>query len=889
MPQGSKIFLPNRALGYVSNHIPLQVRYIKNRRENLITTCVGKFFHTYGVSHFTLLSVSGLHPDDITSVGSDAFHIYTSCENVIYAWRRGTELKHTYRGHTKPVHLIMPFGAHLLSIDEHSCLKVWDIKTEDLYVEFTFSNDVFKITTILHPNTYINKILLGSDQGSMQLWNIKTSKLIYSFKGWESSITCLEQAPAIDVAAVGLANGKIILHNLKFDETVMEFTQDWGLVTAISFRTDDHAVMATGSVQGHIVFWNLEERKVDTQLMLAHDSSVTGMQFLSNEPLMVTSSPDNTLKLWIFDMTDGGPRLLRIREGHSVTPNLIRFHGANSHNLLSAGGDSTIRIFNTQTETFNKSLGKASYNRKASKRRGRTEKDPLKMPPIMEFTSETAREKEWDNIAAIHLGIPTVTTWSYDKLKMSDLKLLPTRYHKKNRDLDTRVAATCLCLSHCGNFVIIGYSSGHVDRFNIQSGLHRDSYGESVAHHTPVRGVIADALNSIVVTGGSDAYLKFWAFKCKQTKFKTKLLLEESIAFLRGHRESSMVAIVLEDFTVNILDLDTRIIIRKFFGHTAQLTDATFSPDSRWLITSSMDCTIKTWNIPSGQLIDHFRMNAACISLSLSPIGDMLATAHVDYLGVFLWANRTLYSNISLKALSSTSEAPLVELPDCSKEHESDDEEEEIDEPEFKSPEQISHDLVTLSTLANSRWQNLLNIDIIKRKNKPKSPLKKPQMAPFFLPTIPSLNFQFDMNAATAEEENSKIIHPQSFLNFSPFAKILHNSETDFEEIIAKLKSMGPSMIDFEIKSLSPDAGGSTDLILKFFKCLETMMQSNKDFELAQAYLAVFLKNHGNVIAAEKNLRDYLANLQSCQHAGWDRIQESLFYNICVIQSLKNI
>lgn len=30
--------------------------------------------------------------------------------------------------------------------------------------------------------------------------------------------------------------------------------------------------------------------------------------------------------------------------------------------------------------------------------------DPLIMPPIVEFTSEITREKEWDNIAAIHEG-----------------------------------------------------------------------------------------------------------------------------------------------------------------------------------------------------------------------------------------------------------------------------------------------------------------------------------------------------------------------------------------------------------------------------------------------------------------------------------------------------
>ena len=41
----------------------------------------------------------------------------------------------------------------------------------------------------------------------------------------------------MDVVAVGLQSGKVIVHNLKFDETVMSFTQDWGPVTSLTFRT----------------------------------------------------------------------------------------------------------------------------------------------------------------------------------------------------------------------------------------------------------------------------------------------------------------------------------------------------------------------------------------------------------------------------------------------------------------------------------------------------------------------------------------------------------------------------------------------------------------------------------------------------------------------------
>lgn len=47
------------------------------------------------------------------------------------------------------------------------------------YLQLTFDKSVFKISAILHPSTYLNKILLGSEQGSLQLWNVKSKWALY--------------------------------------------------------------------------------------------------------------------------------------------------------------------------------------------------------------------------------------------------------------------------------------------------------------------------------------------------------------------------------------------------------------------------------------------------------------------------------------------------------------------------------------------------------------------------------------------------------------------------------------------------------------------------------------------------------------------------------------
>ena len=42
----------------------------------------------------------------------------------------------------------------------------------------------FQPTCMAHPDTYVNKVLLGGADGRLQLWNFVTQTLLYTFEGW---------------------------------------------------------------------------------------------------------------------------------------------------------------------------------------------------------------------------------------------------------------------------------------------------------------------------------------------------------------------------------------------------------------------------------------------------------------------------------------------------------------------------------------------------------------------------------------------------------------------------------------------------------------------------------------------------------------------------------
>jgi U3 small nucleolar RNA-associated protein 21 len=200
--------------------------------------------------------------------------------------------------------------------------------------------------------------------------------------------------------------------------------------------------MISGSNLGHMAIWNLEEKRLVAQVREAHGAAVDGMQALQLEPLMVTSSGDNSVKVWIFDMSDGSARLLRHRSGHSLPPARIRFHDPNGLNILSAGRDSVLMSFSTVHDSKNKSLGRASFN-KAETRKTGLRLDEHKMPPIVELASNDVKQSDWDSVVCVHENLRMVTTWDYIKSTMGKHKIDHARF-KDNERLYGSTTATVI-------------------------------------------------------------------------------------------------------------------------------------------------------------------------------------------------------------------------------------------------------------------------------------------------------------------------------------------------------------------------------------------------------------------------------------------------------------
>lgn len=170
----SNLFQAYRALGYVTADSPFCVHY--RGSEAYLTTSTGSHFQTFDVAHLRLKFVSSAVQDgkivDIFESGLTTLVVTST--GFVQVYRRGKRV-HQWRPDRwagEPVCQLL-MGDHLIMVDSENVLRVCECQSGEVYSEVPLGNR-FHVRQMLHPDTYLNKILLASDDGCLQLWNIRT-------------------------------------------------------------------------------------------------------------------------------------------------------------------------------------------------------------------------------------------------------------------------------------------------------------------------------------------------------------------------------------------------------------------------------------------------------------------------------------------------------------------------------------------------------------------------------------------------------------------------------------------------------------------------------------------------------------------------------------------
>ncbi|MCJ1383374.1 hypothetical protein MMC17_006487 [Xylographa soralifera] len=978
-PRASRIFAPYRTLGLVSStdvpftSIPL------GKTTFQITTSVGRCLHTYDLRKGLNLTfiTRPQTPGDITATFAwkdRAFAAWGGTavegESGVWVFKRGKRIAELERtaGMDEPVRQLLIFGSWIVGCCS-TRLEVWKSATYEHYTTITSSRSRARPVSetlsgvLCSMPTMLNKVLVGKQDGSVELWNLSTGKLIYTItppKLHTGAVTALQPTPALNLLAIARANGSIIIHDICADKEIIVLNQTSSsttAITSISFRTDDRGagedgrksgVMATaGPNDGDVTLWDLNGGgRVMGVLRNAHNPSstvrgevsggISRAEFLSGQPLLVTSGRDNALKSWIFDETPFSPvpRILHSRCGHAAPVTRLDFLPTDTDGsdavgkwLLSAGRDQSLWGWSLRRDGQSTEISQGNI-RKTAKKLGmlgkgldldnRASLEDLKAPEITcmacslnrdggmgastgggpiwanvankKGNAKTSDEPAtgWESIVTGHKGDKFARTWFWGRKKAG-------RWAFETGD---GTAVKSVAITPCGTFALVGSAGGSIDMFNLQSGIHRQKFPSPLTpaqarkqrirqanltitdeitmaaprkfnpgegkHNKDVTGIVVDSLNRTVISCSLDGKIKFWDFLTGILRHEIDWHPMTAITAVQYHRASDLIALTCDDLSIRVVDIETRKLVRELWGCVGQISDFCFSPDGRWIVAASMDAVIRVWDLSTGHLINAMRLEGTCTSLAFSPTGEFLATAHADSVGISIWTNRTLFTHVPTRHISDSDVLP-ASLPTASGEGGEgllavafEDDLPSADDSDAALPaqtEQLTAALTTLSLVPRSRWQTLLHLDTIAARNKPTAPPTAPEKAPFFLPSLegPKPNPSSPALTPPTPITTTRILAHRPPAPSPTTTLLLAAALTaDYAPFLAHLAALPPAAADIEIRSLDPRAAPSE--LLTFVQALTARLRQRRDYELVHAWMAVFLRVHGPLVAGDEVL-----------------------------------
>lgn len=898
-PKRSRIFSPFRALGMVSDHIPFACGTLGG--SFYIVTSVGRSFQIYDAATLHLLFVSQKQtPVRISALAAHFHYVYAGYGNRIGIYKRGrleAEVTLPLVGNGATVCHILVFGEYLVAAGTDGTIAIFKRPSgsklfTELYTTLTSINPEFDgpIVGLIHPPTYLNKVVLAT-ANNLYIINVRRAKIVFKmlFVLQQEHVSCLVSSPALDIVAFGTSTGGVFLYNLKMGKImgtrITASVKDVGArVTALSFRTDGSQHLVAALSTGDLYFHDLEKNMRVHIYRNCHAESTGGVAnaiFLNGQPIVVTNGGDNQLKELVFDpplsatntAVISPPRHLRSRGGHSEPPVAFLFPDEEkSHFIYSASKDQTLWSFSMRKDAQAHELSQRPPKRGTERKAGLVALMREKFPVITNVSMSVAREGQWENMLTTHHGEPFARTWN--------------SFHKRvgRHQLNTVDGglAKSICVSHCGNFGLVGSSEGGIGVYNLQSGLLRRKY--LLHKKTTVTGLAIDGMNRKMVSCGLDGIVGFYNFS--DSKYLGKLQLDEPITGMIYHKGSDLVACALDDLSIVVIDVVTQKVVRVLYGHANRITGLDFSPDGRWIVSVSLDGTLRTWDLPTGGCIDGIRLPSVATNVKFSPIGDFLATSHVSGNGISLWANRAQFHVVSTRHVEEEDFSSVI-LPNVSGDggltmldgaiERPDAENTDLDAV-YTSVDQISKNSLTLAVGPRTKYQTILHLETIKKRNKPKEPVIKPTHTPFFL----SLSGEVVGDRAIVAEdglqdarkvvtdgaqESSRLISLRNgdLHKFeSKFTRLLREATTseDYTSFLDFLCTTTPSTIDLEIRALNsfPPLTELTSFVL----ALAAGLHSNTNFDLYQAIIALFLQIHGDVISANRDgeLRDAIEALE---------------------------
>lgn len=514
----------------------------------------------------------------------------------------------------------------------------WDVKKGELLSRWRDSTCTEQVTVICRSDVDPDVFAVGYADGSIRVWDSRTSTVVISFNGHKSAITTLSFDRSGTRLASGAKDTDIVLWDLVSEVGVFKLRGHKGEITGLHFlhpansteqeldgveeeTAADQAFLLSTSKDALIKIWDVNSQHCIETHIAQSNGECWALGVSPDGSGCMTAGNDGELKVWAIDLAGLAKAGLSVgeateqrylhergvlyRQGKDRTLGIAFY--ARSDYIAVHGSERLIEIWRIRSEgEVQKAL-----TRKRKRRREKAKNESNEEHPEPEAAEESV------NIADASIGdviVPYVTVRiAPGGGKVRSISWMHIRGSKKLQ-------------------MLVSTDSNLIDVYEIpQKGKSKSEeepeYSRTLSvelagHRNDIRALalssddrmLASASSGKSSTGG----LKIWNVRTQSCLRTLECGRALCAAFLPGDK---IVVVGTKDGDIELYDIAASSLLDKISAHEGAVWTLQVHPDGKSLITGSADKSVKFWNFEIVQEeIPGTKRTTSCLKLVQSRI-----------------------------------------------------------------------------------------------------------------------------------------------------------------------------------------------------------------------------------------------------------------------------
>ncbi|XP_052179546.1 DENN domain and WD repeat-containing protein SCD1 isoform X2 [Diospyros lotus] len=297
--------------------------------------------HTGAVT--ALHSVTRREVWDLVGDREDAgFFISGSTDCLVKIWDpslRGSELRATLKGHTGTVRAISSDRGKVVSGSDDQSVIVWDKQTTQLLEELKGHDAQVTCVRMLSGE----RVLTASHDGTLKMWDVRTDTCVATVGRCTSAVICMEYDDSTGILAAAGRDVVANIWDIRAGKQMHKLLGHTRWIRSIRMVGD---TLVTGSDDWTARMWSVSRGTCDA-ILGCHAGPILCVEYSMADKGIITGSTDGFVRFW--ENEEGGIRCVKNVTVHAAS---ILSINAGEHWLGIGAADNSMSLFHRPQERF---------------------------------------------------------------------------------------------------------------------------------------------------------------------------------------------------------------------------------------------------------------------------------------------------------------------------------------------------------------------------------------------------------------------------------------------------------------------------------------------------------------------------------------------------------